>query len=91
MAVSLSFHRYTSDQQDVRLPLPLPMVYEDTPVVPVQWEYHVLTADTREEELPAEAQLNTLGKEGWLLVGILDQREQRENGLVYYYFVRQQL
>jgi len=67
------------------------MVYEDAPLVPAQWEYHVLSVDTREEDLPAETQLNELGKEGWLLVGMLDQRVQRENGLVYYYFVRQQL
>jgi len=90
MAVSLSFHRYTSDQRDVHLPLPLPMVYEDAPVVPAQWEYHVLTVDTREEELPTEAQLNELGKEGWLLVGLLDQRAYKENGRVSYYFARLQ-
>jgi hypothetical protein len=91
MGVSLLSHHYTTGQQDVRLPLPIPMVYEDTPPVLAQWEYHVLTIDTREEELPAEAQLNALGKEGWLLVGMLEQRGSREHGLVYYYFVRQQL
>ena len=90
MTVAFSFHQYTSGQQDVRIPLPMPIVYEDAPVIPVQWEYHILTADTREGELPAEAQLNELGKEGWLLVGMLDQRAYRENGRVYYYFVRQQ-
>ena len=91
MTVALSFHHFTSGQQDVHIPIPIPMVYEDAPVVPVQWEYHVLTVDTREEDLPAEAQLNELGKEGWLLVGMIEQRGQRENGRVSYYFVRQQL
>lgn len=89
MGVSLSFHHFTTGQQDVRQPLPIPMVYEDAPVA--QWEYHVLTIDAREEELPDEAQLNALGKEGWLLAGMLEQRSSREHGLVYYYFVRQQL
>ncbi len=91
MTVSLSFRHFASDQQDVRLSLPIPMVYEDLPAVPVHWEYRMLTIDTREQELPGEAELNELGKEGWLLVGMLEQPTRQERGLVHYYFVRQQL
>lgn len=90
MSVTLSFHHFTTGQQDVHA-LPIPMVYEDTPLIPAQWEYHVLTVDPREEDLPGAAQLNELGKEGWLLVGVFEQRGQRESGRVSYYFVRQQL
>ena len=37
------------------------------------WEYHVLTVDTREMDIPDTVQLNELGAQGWLLVGIVDQ------------------
>jgi len=52
----------------------IPMVYEQLPVEPVQWEYHVLVVDTREMDIPDTVQLNELGAQGWLLVGVLDQR-----------------
>ena len=51
----------------------VPMVYEQLPVEPVQWEYHVLAVDTREMDIPDSVQLNELGAQGWLLVGIVDQ------------------
>jgi hypothetical protein len=89
MSLTLSFHHHASEQPDVRSPLHIPMVYENiTPTRP-QWEYRTLTIDTREHDLPDAGQLNDLGGEGWLLVGMLDQRVRGDSGPVYYYFVRQ--
>jgi len=53
--------------------LHVPMVYEQLPVEPVRWEYHVMIVDTREMDIPDIAQLNELGTQGWLLVGVVDQ------------------
>ncbi len=74
MALSLSFHGHMSGQPDVRPSMPMPIVYENIPVTPTLWEYRVLTIDMREEGLPDAALLNELGGEGWLLVGILEQK-----------------
>jgi hypothetical protein len=63
-----------SDQGNAPGSIHVPMVYEQMPVEPVHWEYHVLTVDTREMDVPDTSQLNELGSQGWLLVGILDQR-----------------
>lgn len=63
-----------SDQGNVPASLHVPMVYEQLPVEPVHWEYHVLVVDTREMDIPDVVQLNELGAQGWLLVGIVDQR-----------------
>ena len=66
----------------------IPMVYEKIDSVPTQWEYHVLTIDTREQALPDADQLNALGRDGWIMVSTLDQ--QRSGGFqVLFYFVRQ--
>ena len=74
MTVSLWFHKPMSEQKDVRpTPMPLPMVYESVPITPPHWEYRVLTIDTREEDLLDVSQLNELGSEGWLLIGIVGQ------------------
>jgi hypothetical protein len=62
------------------------MVYESVPVDPLRWEYRVLHVDTREEALPDATQLNELGNQGWLLVGVLNAGDDRH---VQYYFVRQ--
>ena len=88
MSITMSFHRHTSlsSQPDVRPTLPIPMVYENVPVDPIQWEYRVLHIDTREEALPDATQLNELGNQGWLLVGVLNTDDSRH---VQYYFVRQ--
>jgi hypothetical protein len=67
------------------------MVYEDVPVQPVQWEYHVLTIDTSERALPDAERLNELGKEGWLLNGVLSEKPTSGVSHVHYYFVRQKL
>jgi hypothetical protein len=63
-----------SDQGNVPGNLHVPMVYEQLPVEPARWEYHVLIVDTREMDVPDTTHLNELGAQGWLLVGILDQR-----------------
>ena len=62
------------DQGNVPGSLHVPMVYEQLPVEPVHWEYHVMIVDVREMDVPDTARLNELGTQGWLLVGILDQR-----------------
>lgn len=76
MALMMTFHtgNHLSEQKDVHSSIHVPMVYERVPVEPVRWEYRVLTVDAREEDLPDAARLNELGAEGWLLVGVLDQR-----------------
>jgi hypothetical protein len=63
-----------SEQGNIPGSLHVPMVYEQVPVEPARWEYHVLTVDAREEDLPGAVQLNELGAQGWLLVGIFNQR-----------------
>jgi|GEM_PF-1290580 hypothetical protein len=55
-------------------------------LAPLHWEYRVLTIDTLKQLLPDEARLNELGHDGWLLIGVLDQRE---TGMVQFFFVRQ--
>ena len=68
-----------SDQGNVPANLHVPMVYEQLPVEPVHWEYHVMIVDTREMDLPDTAQLNELGAQGWLLVEILNQGAKGRN------------
>ncbi|HEY3991558.1 MAG TPA: hypothetical protein VGM01_01650 [Ktedonobacteraceae bacterium] len=76
-------------QNDVQPALHVPMVYENIAATPQRWEYHVLSVDTREEELPDDARLSELGAQGWLLVGVLESRASETQARVYYYFVRQ--
>jgi hypothetical protein len=64
--------------------LPAPMVFE--PAEPQKWAYHVVRLDLREDEPLDEASLAALGKEGWLLAGLIEPREGRP--YLYYYFVR---
>ena len=75
MAIKMSFRMGNglTDQGNVPGSLHVPMVYEQLPVEPVHWEYHVMIVDTREMDVPDTAQLNELGAQSWLLVGILDQ------------------
>jgi hypothetical protein len=53
-------------------------VYEDT-----AWEYKVLVRTVEEDELPREAELNTLGAQGWELAGVANQQKA-----VHFYFKR---
>jgi hypothetical protein len=91
MAITMSFRTDNnfSEQRDVPNNIHVPMVYEQVPVEPTRWEYRVLTVDTREESLPDAIQLNELGAQGWLLVGVLDQGATGRSSKVHYYFVRQ--
>lgn len=92
MALTLSFHRHMSGQPDVRPAMPMPMVYENIPITPTHWEYRVLKIDVREKALPDVALLNELGGDGWLLVGVLEQKAaDGRSADVHYYFVRQKM
>ena len=66
-------------------------VYEEIPLDPVSWDYHVLSIDTNSRALPDEERLKELGREGWLLVGVLNQGPTGNVAMVYYYFVRQKI
>ena len=68
-SASLYFGKRMSEQKDVRIFPPVPMVYEQVPAAPQQWEYKVLIVDPRERELLDAEDLNELGSAGWLLVG----------------------
>lgn len=88
MTISLGFHRWrmTSGQNDVQSSPFVPIVYDNTPALPLRWEYHTLRVDIREAAPLEDVELNELGNKGWLLVGVLHADEGR---FVYYYFVRQ--
>ncbi len=81
MAITMSFRMGNGlpDQGNVPGSLHVPMVYEQVTVEPAHWEYRVLTVDTREEDLPDAVQLNELGAQGWLLIGILNQGARGRN------------
>lgn len=87
--VSISSRGLFFGQNDVQPALHVPMVYENIVASPQLWEYHVLSVDAREGELPDEARLNELGAQGWLLVGVLEPRQTETRARIYYYFVRQ--
>jgi len=81
LAITMSFRMGNGllDQGNAPGNLHIPMVYEQLPVEPVRWEYHVLIVDTREMDVPDTTQLNELGAQGWLLVGILNQGVKGRN------------
>lgn len=72
-------------QNDVLPGIHVPMIYERVPASLPDWEYHILSIDMREAAPPDEETLNELGKQGWLLVSVLEQR----GSLIHYYFVRE--
>ena len=76
-----------SEQKDMRIFPPVPIVYDQVPAQALTWEYRVLSIDTREKQLPGVAELNELGSAGWLLVSVVNTSEREP---VHYYFVRQQ-
>lgn len=76
---------------DEKSSLPIPMIYEQVPVQQLKWEYHLLSIDPKEVEFASIEQLNALGREGWVLVSILDERAIGNGSTVHYYFVRQDL
>ena len=90
MVVALSSQQWYSQKVSAGF-VPDIKVYEDVPVEPARWEYHVLTIDSNSRSLPDEERLNELGSEGWLLVGVLNQGHTGDVALVHYYFVRQKV
>ena len=62
-------------------PIRPPMVYVEKPL---KWEYKQVVRDLENEKPLDEAELNTLGGEGWELSGIAQQPPR-----TYYYFKRQ--
>jgi hypothetical protein len=64
--------------------LPMPVVFEDAG--PQRYEYHVLSLDPREDEPLDESALLALGKEGWLLAGLLPPFGS--SARLVYYFIR---
>ncbi|MBV9689090.1 MAG: hypothetical protein JO202_05195 [Ktedonobacteraceae bacterium] len=75
------------EKPEGRLAVHIPMVYEKVTPEPMRWEYYVLAIDTYKQSLVDAERLNKLGREGWILAGILDEKER--GSLVHYYFVRQ--
>lgn len=49
----------------------------------MQWEYKQLSCNLAKEAAPTTAELNTLGKEGWELVGVTTDAP-----IAYFYFKR---
>ncbi len=84
---SMYFGVRMSEQKDMRIFPPVPIVYDQAPAQALTWEYRVLSIDTGEKQLPGVAELNELGSAGWLLVSVVKTSEQEP---VHYYFVRQQ-
>lgn len=89
MFITSHSYAYMSTSPEVRPLAHIPMIYEPAPSAPPCWEYHVLTIDPQEESLPDTEQLNALGREGWGLAGLLDERMTGRGKLTHYYFVRQ--
>jgi hypothetical protein len=60
----------------------------DPPWVPIEsrWEYKELVRDAEGTELPTEAELNTLGADGWELASAV-----REGPRVHFYFKRERV
>jgi hypothetical protein len=57
---------------------PMVYVYEDA-----TWEYKRLSRDLVHEQLPTDEEMNTLGREGWELAGVVSQLD-----LVHFYLKR---
>jgi hypothetical protein len=76
-----------TNETERRTPLHIPMVYEH--LAPPRWEYHVLTMQPAENGLPDEKILNALGQDGWMMIGLLDERMSGNGKSVHYYFVRE--
>ena len=78
---------HMTNETEGKAVLHIPMVYEQA--APPRWEYHVLSVEPAEKALPNEGTLNSLGKDGWIMAGLLDERMSGRGKLVHYYFVRQ--
>ena len=89
MLIAQPYYTRMSASSEVRSLAHIPMIYEPAPSALPRWEYHVLTIDPQEASLPNADQLNAFGHEGWVLVGLLDERMTGKGKLIHYYFVRQ--
>jgi hypothetical protein len=60
----------------------------EPPWVPIEsrWEYKDLVCEDNASDLPSEAELNTLGADGWELTGTV-----REGPRVHFYFKRERV
>ena len=83
------YHTSLAENQTGKPSFFIPTVYEKEIPQTLRWEYHVLAIDPREAALPDAEQLNALGQEGWILVGVLDERATGRGSVIYYYFTRQ--
>jgi hypothetical protein len=63
-----------------------PDVHVQPPMVYVEpaWEYKQVTRRPAHQELPSEAELNALGRDGWELTGVVS-----DGSAVHLYFKRQ--
>lgn len=89
MLITQPYYTCMAASSEARSLAHIPMIYEPAPSTPSRWEYHVLTIDPLEASLPDADQLNSFGREGWVLVGLLDERMTGKGKLIHYYFVRQ--
>lgn len=80
------YHWLSAEPPQPSAPLPTPIVFERSE--PQRWEYHVATIDPREESPLDDADLATLGAEGWLLAGIVHFPTSAAPTRILYYFVR---
>jgi len=72
------------DPWPARLGLPTPMVYE--PSGRKTWEYKVLSREGADSVDLVETELQELGADGWLLVGIVVTQDRAR---AVYYLVRE--
>jgi hypothetical protein len=84
-----SQRKLMSAEPEVRPSVHIPMIYERYDPEPTHWEYYVLSIDTREAPLPTAEQLSALGRDGWLMSGLLRADTDDKSTFVHYYFVRQ--
>lgn len=89
MLITQPYYTRMSTSSEVRSLAHIPMIYEPAPSTPSRWEYHVLTIDPQEASLPSTEQLNSFGREGWVMVGLLDEQMTGKGKLIHYYFIRQ--
>ena len=77
-------HSFLDEQWTARPLLPTPMVYEE--FERKKWEYKVITREGAGSLELAEDELQELGTDGWLLVGMM---APPEGDRAIYYLVRE--
>lgn len=84
-----SFLSYT--QEHIQSTLHIPIVYEESQLESPRWEYRLISLDLHKEPVLSAASLTRLGREGWLLQAIVDERASGSGTQLHYYFVRRLL